>query len=84
MRDRVVHEATELHKAIRQTLAELRKEYGRVTPEMEKWVKAKSIIERLGFQLIEIGVATEERSLKLEIDGEEFPIEPRGWEHFNS
>jgi len=55
-----------------------------LTIKPEKWVKAKSIIERLGSQLIKIGVATEERSLKLEIDGEEFPIEPRGWEHFNS
>ncbi len=54
VRDRVVHEATELHKAIRQTLAELRKEKSRERVEQAKRVMA-SLHEQLSSQAWQTG-----------------------------
>jgi len=53
-----------------------------VTVKPEKWFEAESLIAGLGSSLMRIGVVTEERSIRLSLNGELIPIEPRGWEHF--
>lgn len=53
-----------------------------LTVKPEKWLEARSLISRLGSELKRIGVVTKEKSLKLSLNGEVVPIEPKGWEHF--
>ncbi|MCD6529097.1 thiamine-phosphate kinase [Candidatus Bathyarchaeota archaeon] len=53
-----------------------------LTVKPERWLEARSLISKLGSELKRIGVAIEEKSLKLKLNGEVTPIEPKGWEHF--
>ncbi len=46
------------------------------------WEEAKEAVEEVGGALIKIGKATEKKTLVLEVNEKEIPIEPRGWEHF--
>lgn len=46
------------------------------------WKKAEKAVERVGGKLLQIGKATAEKQVLLEIDGKISVIEPRGWEHF--
>jgi len=48
------------------------------------WEKAKKAVERIGGKLLQIGKASADKQLILEIDGKKKLIEPRGWEHFKS
>jgi len=53
-----------------------------VTVKPELWEKTKREIERSGGALMKIGVATEERRIRLQVDGETRIIKRKGWEHF--
>ena len=48
------------------------------------WQEAKKAIEKVGGNLIKIGLVTEEKQLLLKTDGKLVPIEVRGWEHFKT
>jgi thiamine-monophosphate kinase len=53
-----------------------------VTVKPALWRKAKEAVEKIGGALIKIGEATEKKTLVLEVNEKEIPIEPKGWEHF--
>ena len=53
-----------------------------VTVKPDLWEKTKREIERSGGALMKIGVATEERRIRLQVDGETRIIKRKGWEHF--
>jgi len=53
-----------------------------VTVKSELWEKAKKAVEEVGTSLTKIGVATEEKEIKLRMDGKTRILERRGWEHF--
>jgi len=53
-----------------------------VTVKPEFWWKVKKAVEKIGSSLTRIGIATEEKKIRLKIDGETRIIERRGWEHF--
>ena len=53
-----------------------------VTVKPALWEEAKEAVEEVGGALIKIGKATEKKTLVLEVNEKEIPIEPRGWEHF--
>ena len=53
-----------------------------VTVKPESWEIVERAVEDAGGNLTRIGVATDEKLLRLRWMGETIPIEPRGWEHF--
>jgi thiamine-monophosphate kinase len=53
-----------------------------VTVKSALWREAKEAVEEIGGALIKIGKATEKKTLVLEVNEKEIPIEPKGWEHF--
>lgn len=55
-----------------------------LTVKPRLWKKAEEAVEKVGGELLPIGVATAERLVILEIDEERRVIRPRGWEHFKS
>ena len=54
------------------------------TIKPEGWATALAAVEAVGGQLLPIGKATYEKHIILRANGEENPIEVRGWEHFKS
>ena len=55
-----------------------------LTVKPEGWATAVAAVEAVGGQLLPIGKATQEKQIILRVNGEEHPIEARGWEHFKS
>jgi thiamine-monophosphate kinase len=53
-----------------------------ITPT--KWRKAKSLVEKMGGTLIEIGKATENKQIFFQKEGVHKEIPYKGWEHFKS
>ncbi len=53
-----------------------------VKPDM--WSKAQAAVASVGGKLLPIGKATKEKQVVLRQDGEERPIEARGYEHFKT
>jgi thiamine-monophosphate kinase len=53
-----------------------------VTIKSTLWQEAKKAVEKVGGNLIKIGLVTEEKQLLLKTDGKLVSIEARGWEHF--
>ena len=53
-----------------------------VTVKPEFWEEAKKAVEKVGGSLTGIGVATEEKEIKLKVNGKVRGIERKGWEHF--
>lgn len=48
------------------------------------WRKAEKAVGKVGGKLLPIGKVTAEKRVLLEINGKNFTIKPRGWEHFKS
>jgi thiamine-monophosphate kinase len=48
------------------------------------WRKAEKAIKKVGGTLIPIGKVTAKKQALLEINGEKYSIEPRGWEHLST
>jgi len=55
-----------------------------LTIKPKLWRKAEKAVEDAGGKLLQIGKATAQKQVLLEIDGKRQVIEPRGWEHFKS
>ncbi len=55
-----------------------------VTVKPEFWDEAERVVREVGGSLTRIGVATEDRRVRLKIGERELPIEVRGWEHFKT
>lgn len=55
-----------------------------VTVKPELWDKTKRAVKKSGGSLMRIGIATEERKIKLQTNGKTRSIERRGWEHFKT
>jgi thiamine-monophosphate kinase len=55
-----------------------------LTVKSESWVTALVAVEAVGGQLLQIGKATKDKRIILRVNGEEHPIDARGWEHFKS
>jgi len=55
-----------------------------VTVKPGLWRKVNSAMGNLGIALTRIGVATEEKRIVLEVNGETKLIERKGWEHFRN
>jgi thiamine-monophosphate kinase len=53
-----------------------------VTVKPELWKKAEKAVRDVGGKLLQVGKATAEKQVLLEINNEKHVIEPRGWEHF--
>ena len=54
------------------------------TIKPEGWHKAKRAVEEVGGQLLQIGKVTSKTEVILDVDGQQIPIEARGWEHFKN
>ncbi len=55
-----------------------------LTVKPEGWAKALAAVKAVGGQLLPIGKVTNEKRIILRANGEEHPIDARGWEHFRS
>lgn len=55
-----------------------------VTVKPEAWNEAERVVREVGGSLIRVGVATEERKVRLRVGERELPVETRGWEHFRT
>jgi thiamine-monophosphate kinase len=55
-----------------------------VTVKPKRWTDAETAVEEAGGCLLPIGKATRDKQVLLDLDGEEIPVEARGWEHFKS
>ena len=55
-----------------------------VTIRPESWHEAAKAVEKVGGNLIKIGVVTKEKLLLLKTDEKTVPIDVRGWEHFKT
>jgi thiamine-monophosphate kinase len=55
-----------------------------LTVKPKEWVNAQAAVESVGGCLLQIGKATREREIVLNVKGEKHAIEARGWEHFRS
>ena len=55
-----------------------------LTVKPEGWAAAVAAVEAVGGQLLPIGKAVQEKQIILVVNGEEHPIQARGWEHFKS
>ena len=55
-----------------------------VTVKPKLWGAAETAVEAVGGRLLPIGKATRDKQVVVEIDGEKYPIEAKGWEHFKS
>jgi thiamine-monophosphate kinase len=53
-----------------------------VTVKPELWEKARQAVEKVDGKLIKIGRVTEEKDIRLNLNGKIIPVEARGWEHF--
>ncbi|MEM2103836.1 MAG: thiamine-phosphate kinase [Candidatus Bathyarchaeia archaeon] len=53
-----------------------------LTVKPELWEEAEKAVKQVGGTLIRIGMATSERQVLLDVDGEKRVIECKGWEHF--
>jgi thiamine-monophosphate kinase len=55
-----------------------------LTIKPDRWRKAEEAIKKVGGTLIPIGKVTAKKQALLEINGEKYFIEPRGWEHLST
>jgi len=55
-----------------------------VTIKPRLWGRVKKAVEQVGGSLIKIGLVTKGKALLLRAEGENVPIEVRGWEHFKT
>ena len=55
-----------------------------LTVKPDGWGAAVAAVESVGGQLLPIGKATKERKILLNVDGDRYAVEARGWEHFKS
>jgi thiamine-monophosphate kinase len=55
-----------------------------VTVNPKRWVDAEVAVKKAGGRLLRIGKVTRDQQVLLDVDGEQTPIEARGWEHFKS
>jgi len=55
-----------------------------LTIKPEGWAAALAAVKAVGGQLLPIGKVTKEKRIFLRANGEEHPIDARGWEHFRS
>ena len=55
-----------------------------MTIKPQRWDTAVAVIEAVGGSLLQIGKATKEKEIILNLDGKKRWIEARGWEHFKS
>ncbi len=55
-----------------------------LTVKPEGWAATLAAVKAVGGQLLPIGKATNEKRIFLGVNGEEHPIDARGWEHFRS
>jgi len=55
-----------------------------LTIKPDRWRKAEEAIKKVGGNLLPIGKVTAKKQALLEINGEKYSIEPRGWEHLST
>ena len=55
-----------------------------VSVKPEGWAAAEAAVKAVGGRLLRIGIATEDKQIVLNVNGEKRVINARGWEHFKS
>ena len=55
-----------------------------VTVKPKLWSAAEMAVEAVGGRLLPIGKVTRDKQVVMEVNGEKYPIEARGWEHFKN